>query len=97
MSQVIQGAYLDGFYGDYMLLQVHNGCDVRGGYTDAVLVKKIDPDYITVTGNVTGILERDGDKIQVDNMYNGYSLTDESGNEIIYQEGDKLALWLLEF
>jgi hypothetical protein len=97
LSQTIQGAWLNDFYGEYMLLQVHQGCDVRGGYTDAILLKKIDPDYINVSGNVMGVLERDGDKIRVDNMHNGYSLTDESGDEIVYQNGDKLDLWLPEF
>ena len=24
---------------EYLLLQIHNGCDVRGGYTDAKLFK----------------------------------------------------------
>lgn len=39
LSQVIQGETfnLDGDY--YCLLQIHGGCDVRGGYTDAKLFK----------------------------------------------------------
>lgn len=37
LSQVLQGAHIetDGGSGDYMILQVHGGCDIRGGYTDA--------------------------------------------------------------
>ena len=49
LSQVIQGTYIttDGTdIPDYVLLQIHQGCDVRGGYTDAKLFKLTD-DYIT--------------------------------------------------
>jgi len=39
LSQILQGAWvkLDGE--QYLLLQIHNGCDARGGYTDAKLFK----------------------------------------------------------
>ena len=37
LSQVLQGSWLD-INGDmYLLLQIHGGCDVRGGYTNAKL------------------------------------------------------------
>lgn len=43
LSQTLQGANLsifnDGQMEDYILIQIHGGCDVRGGYTDAVLFK----------------------------------------------------------
>lgn len=40
LSQTLQGHFLDHESGDkYLLLQVHGGCDVRGGYTDAKLFK----------------------------------------------------------
>ena len=40
LSQVLQGAWLEDADGDtYILLQIHGGCDVRGGYTDAKLFK----------------------------------------------------------
>jgi hypothetical protein len=42
-SQVLQGNFVarDGEYGEdnYVLLQIHGGADVRGGYTDAKLFK----------------------------------------------------------
>lgn len=45
-SQVLQGNFvtLDGDYGEekYVLLQIHGGADVRGGYTDAKLFKLCD-------------------------------------------------------
>jgi hypothetical protein len=39
-SQVTQGQHLASEDGElYLLLQIHQGCDVRGGYTDAKLFK----------------------------------------------------------
>lgn len=39
LSQILQGAWvtIDGEY--YLILQIHNGCDARGGYTNARLFK----------------------------------------------------------
>ncbi len=45
LSQVIQGTYItqDGTnIPDYVLLQIHQGADVRGGYTDAKMFKVSD-------------------------------------------------------
>ena len=42
LSQVLQGAWLDMDGEPYLLLQIHGGCDVRGGYTDAKLFKEED-------------------------------------------------------
>ena len=40
LSQVLRGAWLEDADGDtYLLLQIHGGCDVRSGYTDAKLFK----------------------------------------------------------
>ena len=43
LSQTLQGAnirlFIDGQYEDYVLIQIHGGCDVRGGYTNAMLFK----------------------------------------------------------
>lgn len=33
LTQVLQGTNLGGPYAEYVFLQVHQGCDVRGGYT----------------------------------------------------------------
>jgi len=46
LSQVIQYTLIDIDGTDYVLLQVHGGCDVRGGYTDAKLFKIIDECYL---------------------------------------------------
>jgi len=37
LSQILQGSWLTINDEPYMLLQVHGGCDARGGYTDAKL------------------------------------------------------------
>lgn len=43
LSQTLQGVslrlFVDGQYEEYALIQIHNGADVRGGYTDAKLFK----------------------------------------------------------
>ena len=42
LSQVLQGSHLLINNETYLFLQIHNGCDVRGGYTDAYLFKTDD-------------------------------------------------------
>ncbi len=39
LSQVIQGTYVRIADNDYVVLQIHGGCDVRGGYTDSKLFR----------------------------------------------------------
>ena len=64
------------FSGDiYVLLQIHGGADVRGGYTDTKCFKL--NGYLT--GNVD-IYGSYGDK-QFSNTYNGSSLTWDDNNE----------------
>ncbi len=47
LSQVIQGTYVEIADNAYVVLQIHGGCDVRGGYTDAKLFKIVNEyDYI---------------------------------------------------
>ncbi|MEW5961040.1 MAG: hypothetical protein AB1801_25215 [Chloroflexota bacterium] len=43
LSQVLQGTYVTIGRQVYVLLQVHGGCDLRGGYTDAKLFALSDP------------------------------------------------------
>ncbi len=42
LSQVLQGSWLEMDGETYLLLQIHGGADVRGGYTDAKLFKPSD-------------------------------------------------------
>ena len=46
LSQVLQGIIIENRYTkeDYVILQIHNGCDVRGGYTAPRIFKLIDYD-----------------------------------------------------
>jgi len=91
LSQVLQYRYIgDG----YIILQVHNGADVRGGYTDAKLFRLIgDGLYEGVYGMIT---YPDGRGVDVDTMYNGWSLTTEDGVEVLYEEGMIVDLNLIE-
>lgn len=59
----------------YVLLQVHNGADVRGGYTDCKCFK--------LNGYLTGLVDIYGtiEGKEVSNTYNGYCLTWEEDNE----------------
>ena len=42
LSQVIQGSWLEINGEQYLLLQIHGGCDIRGGYTDAKLFQPVE-------------------------------------------------------
>jgi len=45
LTQTLQGANLSINNEEYILIQIHNGADVRGGYTDAKLFK-LNDDYL---------------------------------------------------
>lgn len=90
LSQTLQGHILDHESGDkYILLQVHGGCDVRGGYTDAKLFKlrqwvepwQIADDYamFTLAGEVCDYRGGDG------------GFTDENGDPITDEKLQKYA------
>jgi hypothetical protein len=99
LSQVIQGTWFNSpgtGDPDYLLLQIHQGCDVRGGYTNARLFYI--PNYSDgcLLEDVYGIVTKpDGTQIQVDNMYNGHSMTDEDGKSVDISENDKVELSLM--
>ena len=99
LSQVIQGTWLHEI-GDedckFLLLQIHNGCDVRGGYTNAKLFYVPDYEEGVLIEDVIGIVtKQNGEIIEVNNMYNGYSLTTENGEDVEILENDKVELSLL--
>lgn len=98
LSQVIQGNWLTLGDKNYLLLQIHQGCDVRGGYTDAKLFYVPDFDEGALIEDVYGSIEKvNGTVIEISNTYNGYSLTDNDGKEIEVKEGDKISLALSEY
>jgi len=44
LSQVLQGIVVENGEDSYIILQIHNGCDVRGGYTKPRVFKLLDPE-----------------------------------------------------
>jgi hypothetical protein len=68
LSQVLQGTYVTLNTDHYVLLQVHGGADVRGGYTDAKMFY-LPNDYMPSED-----VEGDIDGIPVSNSYDGYTL-----------------------
>jgi predicted NUDIX family phosphoesterase len=86
LTQVIQYYIFNYNNRVFVFLQIHGGCDVRGGYTD--------PYIFELNGYLTGNVDVFGtiDNIDVTNTYNGYSLTDENGNEIEIKENSKVNL-----
>src|SRR5690606_525400 len=63
---------------NYVLIQIHGGADIRGGYTDVKCFKVKTPyiGHVDIYGTVNGV--------DVDTLYNGTSLTDEDGNVITW-------------
>jgi hypothetical protein len=103
LSQVIQGANvnLEGNesnfeYPEYILLQIHQGADVRGGYTDAKLFK-VATEYFTTDPRVYG----DIDGVPVSTTYDGVNLlsdVDGSEGEIVPVKPDSvIELYLSEY
>lgn len=102
LSQVIQGTWLKLNDKQYLLLQIHGGCDVRGGYTDARL--------FLVPGYEEGVLLEDvygtvtlknGKQYDCDNRENGVTLRivePETGMpaEMEIPADAKVELWLSE-
>ena len=93
LSQVLQGAYFQVNDIDYVILQIHNGCDVRGGYTDAKI-------FVLNEWN-DGYLKREAiygdiDGVQIDNQYNGYSLTTENGESVPVTKKSKVSIYLID-
>ncbi len=81
LSQVLQGTYISSVgrdTPDYVLLQVHGGCDVRGGYTNAKMFKLPEHQEGMPIEDVYG----DIDGVNVSNGYNGRSLTNDEGEAI---------------
>jgi len=94
-DQCLQGTYLK-INGDYYVcLQVHGGCDVRGGYTIAklFLLSDICLSYPVIEGTVT----RNGETFSISDIEYGDGrvyMCDDNGNETEpyeWREGDVIA------
>lgn len=101
LSQVLQGTYLELNDDKYVLLQIHQGCDVRGGYTDAKLFK-LPAGYMPIE-DVFGSIVKPFDpnqltivppivRIDFDNSYDGtnlgYSDCEPGNSDTKYSQGD---------
>ena len=94
-SQTLQGANILINDEEYVLIQIHQGADVRGGYTNARLFRA-DVDY-PLSEQVYGHVMRGDEEFQISNMYNGETLTLEDSNEDYeYIEGDQVELTRIE-
>lgn len=93
MSQLYQFTDLTKDGKDYILLQSHQGCDVRGGYSNARLFLN-SGDFMCekVYGTV---VREDGTTIYVDNYYRESFLTEsEKSEEIDIGPKDRVSLYL---
>ena len=99
LSQVLQGCYIDIDGTDYVLIQLHNGCDIRGGYTDARLFRLNHyRDYLDLE-TVFGTCTRDGIEYYISNMYDGYNIAfddDDAPENTDFMDTDVIELHLLE-
>ena len=100
LSQVLHGTEIkrDGVgYGDYVLLQVHGGCDVRGGYTDAKLFKyQKFQEFISPVPYVSLEVVRGDETFTLDLSDGGYGFYNTDTNEPMeLLEGDILTGSLL--
>ena len=98
LSQTLQGTNLKRYgesddYNGYVLVQVHGGADVRGGYTDAKLFKQ--KDMLHPCPTVYGEITRGEETLEVSTQYDGVSLLDEAGLAITIQKTDEVRLFLL--
>jgi hypothetical protein len=100
LSQTLQGCYVDIDGEKYCILQIHGGCDVRGGYTDARLFKftRDDEGHIIPCPDVYGTV----DGVDVSTLYHGYCLSIDDPNGAIsgdcptVTENSKIELYLME-
>lgn len=97
LDHVLQGSYIyseEGSedYPEYVLLQIHLGCDVRGGYTDAKLYK-LSRDYFSTTPQVYGTI----DGTEVTTSYNGYDFTTDEGIHVPVHKNSVVNLYVEQF
>lgn len=103
LSQVLQGANVytedtkSNFeYPPYVLLQVHGGADVRGGYTDAKLFKMTGEGFINPTPYVSATLTRaSGETVELETSYHGHKFATENGESVEILAGDKIEASLM--
>lgn len=80
-------------YPTYILMQVHGGADVRGGYTDAKLFK-LEADYLNPCPDVYGTV--DGVEVSTRESSYGTTVVLENGSDPKHTEASKIELYLSE-
>lgn len=75
---------------EYVLLQIHGGCDVRGGYTDAKLFKVEDPDYFMMDDAMFSIDDPSVDA-ETSDLFTGEKRDDYIS--VDYRAGDGLQVY----
>ena len=90
LSQILQGSYIKINGDTYYLIQVHGGCDARGGYTDARLFKT--EEYYG--GIHEYLLEYKEQSEIIEDIENGYisELSDYFDGTKMYKAEDVLSL-----
>jgi hypothetical protein len=85
LSQILQGSWLTINDEPYLLLQVHGGCDARGGYTNAKLFKTMEE------GMIHEYLREYMDSYEIDeNLREGYIDAVDSDDPSIRYTSDEL-------
>lgn len=91
-ASVLPGDSSNFEFPEYMLIQIHLGADVRGGYTDAKLYK-VNAEYFNTNPDVYGSI----DGQEVTTSYNGYNLTDDDGNNVPINKDSDISLTVAEY
>lgn len=84
LSQVIQWTWIENErapYAEYLLLQIHQGADVRWGYTDAKLVRLQSDKYLSE--DVWWICKVNGEEKVIDNYYDWVNLRLSSDDSLL--------------
>ena len=94
-SQTVQGSFFGLGGKDYLIMQVHGGCDVRGGYT-APQVFELSPwdgriNFIFDGERASFICQGDDCMHRLQVGPEGYELQDEQGNTVDTYQDPKLA------
>lgn len=87
-SQVLQGTDLELNGENYVLIQIHGGCDVRGGYSDAKLFKVIGEAYNVVVDDCMFSIPSDNERGFISLEWHGEWINQEGASA---QESDFLA------
>lgn len=91
LSQVIQYGLLETDNGNFMILQIHGGCDVRGGYTDPQVFELTGDEYDHIFLMTDFSATCDGPNGQTlrffaDGGYFKQSTQDEDGSGLTFEE-----------